>query len=309
MHSRYRRRGFTLVELLVVIGIIAILVAMLLPSLTRARVQASRVQCLSNMRQTLVATFMYSATYQDYPFNWDPSYHHTPRLSNHYRQIYNVDPLYTLEPSDPELWNEGHHLVAWWAYYLMEGKFVTDPRVIGCSISGEGGWEHWPYHYYNPSYARLPAKLRDINFLREHPTYIYRGASDVDDVRMNVYNCGQIAANNPQDPKFGGRTGAFFPHANTKKSAPLYHCPLLANTEPSNWITGTELYMAMHAGPRGIRRRGAVPMNTGNREGHVVAQVVGWTDGSAHFYIQKNDNRAYWINHRGEISLSQESAY
>ena len=59
MRSR-RRHAFTLVELLVVIGIIALLISVLLPALNKARESAKRTQCLSNLRQIAVLLNMYA---------------------------------------------------------------------------------------------------------------------------------------------------------------------------------------------------------------------------------------------------------
>ena len=67
MTSRQKSKGFTLVELLVVMAIIGILVGMLLPAVQSVREAARRTSCLNNLRQMALASINYQSAHQRFP--------------------------------------------------------------------------------------------------------------------------------------------------------------------------------------------------------------------------------------------------
>lgn len=64
--SRFARHAFTLIELLVVISIIALLISILLPALSRARASAQTAVCLSHLRTVGTSLYVYASDYKDY---------------------------------------------------------------------------------------------------------------------------------------------------------------------------------------------------------------------------------------------------
>ena len=83
-----RRAAFTLIELLTVVGIIAILAAILFPVFAAARGKAREIVCVSNLRQIGLAIRMYAQDYDEiYPWAVDPTDKYTPIIWSMYPEF------------------------------------------------------------------------------------------------------------------------------------------------------------------------------------------------------------------------------
>ncbi len=130
-HAARNKNGFTLVELLVVIGIIAVLIAMLLPALGKARAQAKTVACQSNLRQ--VGTFL--SMYANQWRGW----------------IY--PPGLGADPSKPKDWR--------WPVHVFKPE-IYNPPVLTCPNDEEPKEEH--SYVLNSHLADHKIKMGSKNF-------------------------------------------------------------------------------------------------------------------------------------------------
>ena len=154
-----RQNAFTLVELLVVISIIALLVAILLPALHKARYQARRISCMSNIRAQHLAFFTY-ATEHDGRF---PP--HKARLADYM----------TFPPET----NAGNPWTAFRGTYISDSQILICPALVHLgnrwgstefvALPGDyGGWDTPTVTYKRISYAwyanHEPPNVSDLRF-------------------------------------------------------------------------------------------------------------------------------------------------
>ncbi len=130
-----KRRAFTLIELLVVIAIIAILAAILFPVFARARAQARKTKCISNLRQIGLAMNMYCSDtdgilpYITPKFSEDPSKPIITDVLSPYarnREIFRC-------PSDQQYYKDEGSSYAWLP--LFDGQFMDEPNFFGVDLT------------------------------------------------------------------------------------------------------------------------------------------------------------------------------
>jgi prepilin-type N-terminal cleavage/methylation domain-containing protein/prepilin-type processing-associated H-X9-DG protein len=187
------RRGFTLIELLVVVAIIAVLIAILLPSLGRARDQAKTASCMSNMRSMFQAIQIYDTMYDGFMMPERAGVEHISTNESRWFGGYELGAIYTQTGgigSDTDSRTSqiaamvqkllkcpaNNHTTGWTAGYTYN-QYMGDHRYYGGGPPGQVDPENHSADT-NPPFLGTPRPFfKRTSIARPHTLLVYSDCS------------------------------------------------------------------------------------------------------------------------------------
>jgi prepilin-type N-terminal cleavage/methylation domain-containing protein len=251
---RPARRGkgaFTLIELLVVIAIIAILAAMLLPALSRAKQQAWQAQCLGNTKQLGLGWVMYAADFNDIMLLNAPGNLGDPTLTQDFAWCPTTESWAYAEGGDNTNTEKfriallGPYMVGQVGVYRCPGDTIpsanqegrqTDVRIRSYSMNSQMGQWYLANFYSSPdglnySSLRIYEKIGDLTCPPPSTAFIFADETmyTLDDGYMQMSGLSQVGPAFPNAPAHYHAGGACFSFGDGHSEAHAWRGPILPN--------------------------------------------------------------------------------
>ncbi len=187
-----RRRGFTLIELLVVIAIIAILAAILFPVFARARENARKSTCQSNLKQIMTGTLMYIQDYDEYSLPCYLSGASGLYFDSLLQPYVKNTGVFTC-PSDPGVFGYGHsHSIFGWSTWGISMATVTHPAETIYYADSATDATSWATYHAAPD-EKYPGGQRAMRAPNQDPMVAPPGCCGAQTLNARHMNACNIA--------------------------------------------------------------------------------------------------------------------